>query len=118
MESEVRIMKATFVSFKERLPEYANIKDLVRLLGVSKRTVQRRIDEMEKERERYGDHAVIRDDRVILVNYMAFIDFEKYRKMLAEKNARKYIPDFNPGMIRKMLGEELLDVRQEEMQAM
>lgn len=93
------------IAFKERAPDYLNLDGLSKLTGLSKRTIQRRLDEIREENERYGDHAVIRDGNITLVNYAAFIDFLRFRGALKEKNARKLVPEFNPGLIKKMIGD-------------
>lgn len=94
------------VEFIDRSPEYTSVNDLARITGVSKRTIQRRLDELEKLTERYGHHAVIRDDGIVLANYIAFIDYLRYRQQI--KRAPKSVPDYNPTAIKRRLGDEAI----------
>lgn len=80
------------------------LTDLSEELQISKRTLQRRIAEFEQEKERYGKYLVIHDGGVVLVNFLAFTDFLYYRKQLLEKNARKYVPMYEPAKVAHELG--------------
>ena len=64
------------------------------------------IEEIEKETERYGKHVVIRDGGIILVNYLAFVDFLTNRKRLMEPNLRKHVPEYDPRAIEQELGRK------------
>lgn len=67
-------------------------------LQMNRKTVLERRKELEKETERYGLTAVIEDEKTILINLYAFLDFMKYRKRLADKNMRKYVPEYDPNV--------------------
>ena len=75
---------------------------------ISKSTVYLRMKEIETEIQngRYSDYAIIDDGNIVLVNVLVFIDYMTYRRRLKEKNARKYVPDFNPTEIKKVIGWE------------
>lgn len=87
-----------------RASPYKTLDDLSDELGVSKQTLHSRKKELEEEKERYGEYAVIRDAGIVLINYLAWIDFLKYRQRLKEKNLRKHVPPYNPMEIAKSLG--------------
>lgn len=65
---------------------------------MNRKTVLERRKELEQETERYGLTAVIEDEKTILINLYAFLDFMKYRKRLADKNLRKYVPEYDPNV--------------------
>lgn len=71
---------------------------------LSPRTVQERIKELEGEKERYGRHAVIRDGNIVLINYLAWVDYIANRKNLLGKNTRKYVPEYSPREIAEEIG--------------
>lgn len=73
---------------------------------VSKGTIRNRVKEIEEEikKGRYNDYAIIRDGQILLINTIVFIDYLKYRKMLLDKNARKYVPEFKPELVVRTLG--------------
>jgi hypothetical protein len=75
---------------------YRRKEDIAAELGISKGTVRARVLEIEAEADRYGDLAIIRDGNIVLINTLVFLDYEKYRKQLRDKNARKYTPPFRP----------------------
>lgn len=72
----------------------------------SKGTIRNRVKEIEEEikKGRYNDYAIIRDGQILLINTIVFIDYLKYRKMLLDKNARKYVPEFKPELVVRTLG--------------
>ena len=82
-----------------------SLTDLSQELSISKRTLQRRLAEFEKE-ERYKHlrYSVIRDGGVVLVNLLAFMDFMAYREQLADRNARKFIPPYEPKKVAYEIG--------------
>lgn len=75
---------------------------------ISKSTVYLRMKEIEAEIKngRYSDYAIIDDGNIVLVNVLVFIDYMVYRRRLKEKNTRKYVPEFNPAEIKKVIGWE------------
>lgn len=95
-----------YTSFVTRAPEYSSTEDLCTAFKCCKRTIARRIEELEKETERYGNHVVIHDGGIILVNYLAFVDYLTYRKRLMQPNLRKYVPEYNPRAIEQELGRK------------
>ena len=74
--------------------------------SISKATVQNRVKEIEGQIKegRYSDYAVIRDGNILLVNVLVLMDYMEYRKMLNDRNAKKYVPDFQPEKIVHILG--------------
>lgn len=71
---------------------YATKAGLARIFGASSMTVYRRVQEIEKEiGKRYNKYAIIDN----LISIAVYADYEKYRKHLADKNLRKYVPIFD-----------------------
>ena len=81
-----------------------NVKGICEQFHISDRTARKYMKEIEANRERYGEFAVMGEDPLKRVNYMAFTDYWKYRKMLGDKNARKHAPEYDPKEIAKALG--------------
>ena len=83
---------------------------------ISKSTVYSRMKEIESEinNGRYSNYAIINDGNIVLVNVLVFIDYLTYRRRLLEKNARKYVPEFNPSEIKKIIGWEDKVVRMDD----
>lgn len=92
---------------------YMQKQQLAEEFHISKSTVYLRMKEIQEEIKngRYSDYAIIEDGNIVLVNVFVFIDYMKYRRQLKEKNARKYVPEFNPAEIRKISGWENKVVR-------
>ena len=71
---------------------YAKKAELARMFGVTPPTVYKRVAGIEAEiGKRYNQYAIIDD----LISVAVYADFEKYKKMLADKNLRKHVPLFN-----------------------
>lgn len=96
-------MNVTYLATLRAAP-YKTLEDLAEELGVTKVTIHTRRKELEQEQERYGDFAVIKDSGIVLINYLAFLDFLKYRSRLKEKNLRKHVPPYNPTKVAKEIG--------------
>lgn len=75
---------------------YKRPAELAEDLQLSKKTILSRKDELQQEDERYGYTAVIEDEKTILINVYAFLDFMKHRARLKDKNMRKYVPPYDP----------------------
>ena len=75
---------------------YRRPTDLADELQMSRKTVLERRKELQQETERYGVTAVIDDEKTVLINLYAFLDFMKYRTQLKDKNMRKYVPPYDP----------------------
>lgn len=87
-----------------RIPFYATRAQLAHDFKLSLGTVDTRIEEIEREAERYGEYAVIRGDGLVRVNQLAFLDYLKNKKRLDERNLRKSVPAYDPVGIAKELG--------------
>lgn len=70
---------------------YQNIQQTADFYGISRRTVSRRVREMEKL-PRYPERTVLRGDKLVLVDMDAFEDFMINRKRLLCEATRKYVP--------------------------
>lgn len=72
---------------------YANRSELSRLFDVSRATVYRRVQGIERLiGDRYNAYAVLEN----LVSVAVFADYSKYHARLEDKNMKKYVPPFNP----------------------
>lgn len=85
---------------------YIRKKDMVEHFGIASSTLNIRINELEQEvkQGRYSAYSIIKDGGVILVNYLVFIDYMKYRSRLKEKNLRKNVPAYEPKAVAKEIG--------------
>lgn len=83
---------------------YLTKNELSKLTGMSLGAVNVRVDELKQETQRYGEYAYIKDGGFVLVNFLAWTDFLKYRQMLKEKNMRKHVPNYDPVKIAKAIG--------------
>lgn len=71
---------------------YANKVHIAEMFDISYSTVKKREKEIREEiGKRYNQYAIIGK----LINVAVFADYEKYRGMLADKNLRKYVPEFD-----------------------
>lgn len=97
---------------------YMHREQIAEEFHISKGTVDNRAKEIEAEVKngRYNDYAIIRDGKLVLINVLVFIDFLKYRKMLRDRNARKYAPDFQPEKLIQMIGWSNRIVMEDETQ--
>ena len=78
---------------KNKITIYQNRMALARTFGISRSKVYDIVDEIKKQIElgRYNRYAILDNE----VNVGVFADYIKYRKLLKNKNARKYVPPFN-----------------------
>lgn len=72
--------------------------ELATSFGISTKTVDSRIKEIENEikEKRYGPHSVMRDVGIVLVNPLVFADYLTFRARLKNKNLRKNVPEYDP----------------------
>ena len=89
---------------------YMTQKTLAEHFEMCANTVRARLAEMEALiGERYEETAIIRDGNVVLVNVMAFVDYETFRQRLLSKASAKYVPPFDPVAVRRSLGYGMFD---------
>lgn len=81
-----------------------SVKGICEQFGISDRTARKHMKEIEQNRDRYGDYAVMGEGALKRVNFLAFTDYWKFRKMLADRNARKHVPEYNPQEVARELG--------------
>ena len=81
-----------------------NVKGICEQFHISDRTARKYMKEIEANRERYGEFAVMGEGTLKRVNYLAFTDYWKFKNRLADKNARKQVPEYKPQEIAKALG--------------
>ena len=78
---------------KNDITIYQNKSSLCRTFGMSRQSVYRIEAGIREQMElgRYNAYAIIDNE----INVGVFADYIKYRKILKDKNARKYVPAFN-----------------------
>lgn len=81
---------------------YATKAKISRLFGISQPTVYNRVAGIQAEiGKRYNRYAVCEG----LISLAVYVDYEKYRKRLADKNLRKTVPDFDLAEAKRYLEE-------------
>ena len=95
-------MEITGIKYITATP-YITKAQIAKSLCVSLRTVCNRISELDEyvQKGRYGDYTILDGCGVIYINYLAFIDFLKYRKDL---KAGKRVPPYDPKKIASQIG--------------
>lgn len=80
-------------SMKNDITIYQNKTALCRTFGIGRPSVYRIEAGIREQMElgRYNSYAIIDNE----INVGVVADYIKYRKMLKDKNARKYVPKFN-----------------------
>lgn len=78
-------------------------QELAEFEGCSIGTVNNFMKEMKQEiaAGRYPEDTISDAGAIVWINYLAWIDYTTHRKKLREKNARKYVPPYNPEQIAK-----------------
>lgn len=76
---------------------YLTPKQITEILGCSDRHVRNIIHGIREQiqKGRYSRYALL-DSGDIRVNIYAYYDYDKYRRLLEDKNASKVVPEFNP----------------------
>lgn len=72
-------------------------------MGTTERTVRNRMNEIEELKERYGEYSTIRDGGIVMINYLVWVDYRHFRKQLRQKNAKKYVPPYDPAKVAREL---------------
>ena len=95
-------MEITSVKYISASP-YMSKAQIQKSMNVSARTVSNRLAEIDEyvQKERYGNYTILDGCGVTYVNYLAFVDFLRYRKDL--KAGRK-VPQFNPTAVARQIG--------------
>lgn len=76
---------------------YLTPRQLTEILSCSDRHARTIINGVREQitKGRYNRYAIL-DSGDIRVNIYAYYDYEKYRRLLNDKNASKVVPPFNP----------------------
>ena len=85
----------------------------MRVLGKGTNYVNRLIAGIQSEKDRYSRYAVTGEGKGLLVNYYALIDYNDVQKILADKNARKYAPPFDPVTLAWLTGFGSREIKEE-----
>lgn len=94
-------MEITSIKYISASP-YMSKAQIQKQMNVSARTVTSRIAEIDQyvQNGRYGAHTILDGCGVTYVNYLAFIDFLKYRKDL---KAGRRVPQYDPKRIAEQI---------------
>lgn len=81
---------------------YMRKKQLIEEFQVSRAFVDEKVRGMQSEIEkgRYSPYVILDT----MINVYAFMDYIKYGKLLKDKNAKKYVPDFKPSELMELCG--------------
>lgn len=87
---------------------YKNIEGVANEFGISKRTVQKKLEGIYEliKSGRYSRYAVIHDGKIVLVNMYVFMDYLTYRQQLEDGNMCKTVPPFEARSIAQLCGWE------------
>jgi len=85
---------------------YKTKAELAEAFGICGRTVKARLNEIEEEvkKGRYPSHTILRDGSLLWINQLVWIDYLANRQKLINKNARKFVPPYDPGAIAREIG--------------
>lgn len=86
--------------------EYIDKDELAKAINVTKDTAKKYILEVEKliQDGTYPKYAILRNGKVLRVNYYAIIHYLTFADYLKNKNAKKHVPTLNIEHIREFLG--------------
>lgn len=100
MIKDVRITELKRISGKPFITKAEAAEEL----NATEKTVRNRMNEIEQLKERYGEYAIIRDGGIVMINYLVWIDYLHFRQMLRQKNAKKFVPPYDPAKVAHDLG--------------
>ena len=89
------------------LQQYINRNEAMEELGLSTtamRTILNEIRSYSGVGKRYGPYALRGSGRLMQVRYAVLTDYMSYRDRLRNKDARKYVPDFDVREAERDLG--------------
>lgn len=94
-------MEITAIKYISASP-YVTKAQIQKALNVSARTVSNRLAEIDEfvQKGRYGAYTILDGCGVTYINYLAFIDFLKYRKDL---KAGRRVPAYDPKRIASQI---------------
>lgn len=99
-------MEITAIKYISASP-YVTKAQIQKALNVSARTVSNRLVEIDEfvQKGRYGAYTILDGCGVTYINYLAFIDFLKYRKDL---KAGRRVQPYNPKRIAEQIAWGIL----------
>jgi len=82
-------------------PVIVTKKELAEMTGLSKRTIEDRLNEIRKESLPGGRYdgmllTTKKDGGIVWINYLVWVDYEFHRERLQEPNLRKNVPAYSP----------------------
>lgn len=80
-----------------------SVPELATQFGVAEKTVRNILGEM-RGMDRYGKYSVMAAGKRLRCNVLAFADYWTYRDWLADKNAAKTVPPYDPLEVARQLG--------------
>ena len=90
-------MKITSIESIRTHP-YIRRQELENQFSISKATTSTILSEIQDEikKGRYDERAYTKTGGFVWVSYFVWLDYLHYREKLKQKNARKYVPDYDP----------------------
>mgnify|MGYP002764690834 FL=1 len=82
---------------------YISKSQMMQMFNISQSTASRRISDLDRyvQNGRYGPYTILDGAGVTWVNYLALVDYLRYKKEL-DKGYR--VPPFDPGKVAKAIG--------------
>lgn len=95
-------MEITSIRYLTASP-YMSRAQIANEFGCSNSTMARRLNELDEQvqKGRYSDYTILDGGGVVYINYLAFVDYLKYRKKLQDG---RRVPPFNPDKVAKAIG--------------
>lgn len=95
-------MEITSIKYITATP-YLTKTQIAKEFDCSNSTISRRLGELDEmvQKGRYSDYTILDGCGVTYVNYLAFVDFLKYRKKF---KAGRRVPPFNPDKVARAIG--------------
>ncbi len=83
---------------------YVCLSELAAITGASERSLKQQLIQFQEyiDMGRYSHFALIQNQRIIMINLYAFLDYIHYKDLLKNKVTRKTVPAFNAAEIAKL----------------
>lgn len=95
-------LQVTGISYIKASP-YISKSQMMQMFNISQSTASRRISDLDRyvQNGRYGSYTILDGAGVTWVNYLALVDYLRYKK---ELDTGYRVPPFDPGKVAKAIG--------------